>query len=400
MCDELERLNREIERLLQSSTMEGSSLNSESLHPSASDSWDVVTASGNESQGSLVKAALSSGALMVFESSEWRQEDPRASEFFRTEVKSGTEEGSLRPVALDTESNMENTSLALDDRGEQSNEEEQKTVKPTSKEFKKTWGFRRTTIAKREGLGDTDMDVAEQQPSPQQQSLALRRSGRQPKRTERVEEFLTTVRRRGRKNLPTALEDLSEPTSCHVTDIETASEGSVESLTEIKPASQKCHPKDSKGQSAQKGRSTKEQEEEEEEGTSDSDSDGLTLKELQNRLRKKRVEQKPLELTLKELQNRLRGRLPPQSAAASVDVQAGSLVKAEAAVKQEPKNTEDIQDGDQEVAAEEVAEEVQVKEEPRVPSSGGAEGAIKSKSESEGYDPSALYCICQQPHNN
>ncbi|XP_015265819.1 PREDICTED: death-inducer obliterator 1 [Gekko japonicus] len=320
-----------------------------------------------------------------------------------SEVKSGTEEGSLKPVALDTESNMENTSLAaLDDKGEQGNEEEQKTVKPTSKEFKKTWGFRRTTIAKREGLGDTDMDVAEQQPSPQQQSLALRRSGRQPKRTERVEEFLTTVRRRGRKNLPAALEDLSEPTSCQVTDIETASEGSVESLTEIKPASQKCHSKDSKGQSAQKGRSTKEEEEEEEEeGTSDSDSDGLTLKELQNRLRKKRVEQKPLELTLKELQNRLRGRQPPRSAAAApIDAQAGSQVKGEAAVKQEPKNTEDIQGRDQDVATEEVAEEVQVKEEPPAQSGGGAEGSLKSKSESEGYDPSALYCICQQPHNN
>ncbi|XP_060086625.1 death-inducer obliterator 1 isoform X2 [Heteronotia binoei] len=440
MCDELEILNREIERLLQSCTVEESSLNSESLHPSTSDSWDVVTASGNESQGSLVKAALSSGALMVFESSEWHQEDPCASDFPRTasavgamlsvsdflqpssnsslglgrttgkipatsvsEVKSGAEEGNLKPVVLESESNMENVSFALDDKGEQSNEDEQKTVKPTSKEFKKTWGFRRTTIAKREGLGDAEMDVAEQQPSPQQ-SLALRRSGRQPKRTERVEEFLTTVRRRGRKNLPTALEDLSEPTSFHVTDVETASEGSVESLTEIKPASQKCSSKDGKGQLAQKGRSAKEQEEEEEdedeEGTSDSDSDGLTLKELQNRLRKKRVEQKPKELTLKDLQNRFRGKQPPQSAADAVDVQADSQVKLEAAVKQEPKNAENIQAGDQEVAAEEVAEEVQVKKEPPEQSSDGAGESVKSKSESEVYDPSTLYCICQQPHNN
>lgn len=282
----------------------------------------------------------------------------------------------------------------MDDKGEQSNEDEQKAVKPTSKEFKKTWGFRRTTIAKRESLGDADMDIAEQQPSPQQQqSLALRRSGRQPKRTERVEEFLTTVRRRGRKNLPAALEDLSEPTSCHVTDAETASEGSVESLTEIKPASQKCRSKDSRGQSAQKGRSTKEQEGEEEEGTSDSDSDGLTLKELQNRLRKKHVEQKPTEQTLKELQNCLRGKQPPQSDAGRVDVPAGSRIEPEAAVKQEP----NIQAGDQEVAAEEVVEEVHVKKEQ---SSDRAEEPVKSKSESEVYDPSTLYCICQQPHNN
>ncbi|XP_048354398.1 death-inducer obliterator 1 isoform X2 [Sphaerodactylus townsendi] len=301
---------------------------------------------------------------------------------------------------------MENTSLASDDKDEQSNEDEQKSVKPTSKEFKKTWGFRRTTIAKREGLGEGDMDAAEQQPSPQQQSLALRRSGRQPKRTERVEEFLTTVRRRGRRTLPAALEDLNEPTSCQVTDIETASEGSVESLTEIKSASQKRRSKDSKSQSAQKGRSTKEEEEEEEEeegeeeGTSDSDSDGLTLKELQNRLRKKQVEHKPTELTLKELQNRLRRKLPPQSAADQTDVQAGSQVKPETAVKQEPEITEAIQAGDQGVAAEEVTKEGQVKSEPLEQSGSEAEESRKSKSESEVYDPSALYCICQQPHNN
>nr|XP_056700475.1 death-inducer obliterator 1 [Euleptes europaea] len=431
MCDELEILNREIARLLQSNSMEESSLNSESLHPSTSDSWDVVTASGNESQGSLVKAALSSGALMVLESSERRREDPCASDFPRAasvvgimlsdssfglrrttekipatsnavpEVKSGTEEGSLKSVALAAESNMENSSFALDDKGEQSNEDDQKTVKPTSKEFKKTWGFRRTTIAKREGLGDADMDVAEQQPSPQQQSLALRRSGRQPKRTERVEEFLTTVRRRGRKNLPSALEDLSEPTSCHVTDIETASEGSVESLSEIKTASQKRRSKDSKGQSAQKGKSTKEEEEEEEEeDTSDSDSDGLTLKELQNRLRKKHVEQKATALTLKELQNRLRRKQPPQSATDQVDIQAGNQVKPETAVKQDPETAENIQAGDQVVVAEEVAEEVEVKKEPPVQSGDEAEESVKSKSESEVYDPSTLYCICQQPHNN
>ncbi|XP_054835335.1 death-inducer obliterator 1 isoform X2 [Eublepharis macularius] len=443
MCDELEILNREIERLLQSSTVEESSLNSESLRPSTSDSWNVVTASGNESQSSLVKAAASSGALMVLESSEWCREDHFASDFPRSasavgimlsdcdalrlsgdsssdlsritekiptisnavsEVKSGAEEGSLKSVALDTASNMENASFVLDDKGEQSNEDEQKTVKPTSKEFRKTWGFRRTTIAKREGLGDADMDIAEQQPSPQQQSLALRRSGRQPKRTERVEEFLTTVRRRGRKNLPTALEDLSEPTSCHVTDIETASEGSVESLTEIKTTSQKCRSKDSKGQSAQKGRSTKEQEEEEEEeeeDTSDSDSDGLTLKELQNRLRKKRVEQKPTELTLKDLQNRLRKKQPPPNPTDQVDVPVGNQIKAELAVKQEePEKTDDVQTGDQVAASEEVTEVVQVKKEPPVQSGDEGQTSIKSKTDSEIYDPSTLYCICQQPHNN
>lgn len=292
----------------------------------------------------------------------------------------------------------------MDDKGEQSNEDEQKSIKPTSKEFKKTWGFRRTTIAKREGLGDVDMDVVEQ-PSPQQQSLALRRSGRQPKRTERVEEFLTTVRRRGRKNLPAALEDMSEPASCHVTDIETASEGSVESTSDTKTVSQKCHSKDSKGQSGQKCRMAKHEDEEDDddevEETSDSDSDGLTLKELQNRLRKKRVEQKPTELTLKELQNRLRKKHPEQNPTETVDVQSGNQIKPETSVKQELESTDNTQSGDQ-VAISKEAEAIQLKKEmkPTMQPSDESEDSIKSKSEAEVYDPSTLYCICQQPHNN
>nr|XP_028591236.1 death-inducer obliterator 1 isoform X2 [Podarcis muralis] len=444
MCDELELLNREIGRLLQSSIVEGSSLNSESLQPSSSDSWDVATASSSETQGSLVKAAKPSAALLVSESTGWHQDELCASDFPRTactvglvlsdlllpssdssfglsqegekilassnamsgvtfgnSVTTGVKEENLESLALDSESNMETRSLALDDKSEQSNDE-QKTIKPTSKEFKKTWGFRRTTIAKREGVGDAEMDITEQ-PSPQQQSLALRRSGRQPKRTERVEEFLTTVRRRGRKNLPTALEDLSEPASCHVTDIETASEGSVESMSDVKAMSQKCHSKDIKGQPAGKGRATKEHDyEEREEDSSDSDSDGLTLKELQNRLRKKCVEQKPTELTLKELQNRLRKKHQEQNPTETVDVQAGNQIKTEIAVKQEPESIGNTEAGDQGTVPKEMSEAVQVKKEGRSPAHTGdePEESKKRKSESEVYDPSTLYCICQQPHNN
>uniref|UniRef100_A0A8D0HE17 PHD-type domain-containing protein n=1 Tax=Sphenodon punctatus TaxID=8508 RepID=A0A8D0HE17_SPHPU len=292
----------------------------------------------------------------------------------------------------------------LDDKGEQSNEEEQKTIKPTSKEFKKTWGFRRTTIAKREGLGDADVDTSEQplQQQQQPQSLSLRRSRRQPKRTERVEEFLTTVRRRGRKNVPLTLEDSSEPASCPVTDVETASEGSVESTPDIKTGTQKSDSKDNRDQSVRRGRSAKEHDDD----TSDSDSDGLTLKELQNRLRNKRVEQKPPEITLKDLQNRLRKKQQDQNPAESVDVQAGNQVKTELSIKQEPETADSTEVGSQVVVSEDHTGEVQVKKEIK-PFLGtkeikdeGPEQPTKSKSESEVYDPSTLYCICRQPHNN
>ncbi|XP_029141811.1 death-inducer obliterator 1 [Protobothrops mucrosquamatus] len=447
MCDELEILNREIERLLQSGIVERSSLSSESLQTSTSDSWDVVTASSSGPQGSLVKAAVSSGALLVSESSGWHPDDHYSSGFSRiasvvgimlndsdlllpscdsslglsgqeelipatsnavSEVNfwnsniSTMEEDNLESVTLESQSNMENSSLAADDKDEQSNEDEPKTVKPTSKEFRKTWGFRRTTIAKREGLGDAEMDIAEQA-SPQQQNLAPRRSGRQPKRTERVEEFLTTVRRRGRKNLPAALEDFNEPASCHVTDVESASEGSVDSMPDIKNVPQKNRSNDSKGQPTRKGRSAKEHDEEDdEEDTSDSDSDGLTLKELQNRLRKKQVEEKPSELTLKEIQNQLRKKHQEQIPAEAADVQTSSQIKHEMTVKQEPGTTDNAEAGEQGSVSKETSEAGQIKKEIKCASQiiDELEECTKGKSEAEVYDPSTLYCICQQPHNN
>ncbi|GAB1287323.1 Death-inducer obliterator 1 [Apodemus speciosus] len=275
----------------------------------------------------------------------------------------------------------------MDDKGHLSNEEAPKAIKPTSKEFRKTWGFRRTTIAKREGAGDTEVDPIEQQP--QQHSLSLRRSGRQPKRTERVEEFLTTVRRRGRKTVPVSLEDSSEPTSSTVTDVETASEGSVESSSEIRSGP----PPDSLGKE-HPASSEKAKGGDEEEDTSDSDSDGLTLKELQNRLRRKR-EQEPVERSLRGIQNRLRKKRREEDPAETGSSQIGSAEEDIPLCKQEPEasqgpvsqsekdDRENQSDGKTQGSKEENPRE-----------------AGKPKPECEVYDPNALYCICRQPHNN
>uniref|UniRef100_A0A8C5JDA3 Death inducer-obliterator 1 n=1 Tax=Junco hyemalis TaxID=40217 RepID=A0A8C5JDA3_JUNHY len=297
----------------------------------------------------------------------------------------------------------------MDDKGEQSNEEEQKSVKPTSKEFRKTWGFRRTTIAKRECAGDADVDCSEQQPQ-QQQGTNLRRSGRQPKRTERVEEFLTTVRRRGRRSVPTTLEDSSEAASGPATDAETASEDSVESTPDTKPVTRRICTRSCKEQKSPKSRPTKEEEEEDEEeeeedATSDSDSDGLTLKELQNRLRKKRVEQKP-QLVLKDVQNHLRKRNSGKDPAKAGDVTPEKQDESELPIKQEPETADSTEIASQVVVSEEDTEdlEVQKEEKPALGAKGASdeepEEQPKSKSESEIYDPNALYCICRQPHNN
>lgn len=47
MCDQLEILNREIERLLQNSSVEEGTLNSDCLQPSVTDSLDIITDSDN-----------------------------------------------------------------------------------------------------------------------------------------------------------------------------------------------------------------------------------------------------------------------------------------------------------------------------------------------------------------
>lgn len=278
----------------------------------------------------------------------------------------------------------------MDEKGDPSGEDAPKAIKPTSKEFRKTWGFRRTTIAKREGAGDVEMDALDPLPR-QQQSPSLRRSGRQPKRTERVEEFLTTVRRRGRRGTPVSLEDSAEPASCPVTDAESASEGSVESTSDGKsgPRSGSTGAKERKASSAKaRGRG-------DEDDTSDSDSDGLTLKELQNRLRRKR-EQEPTDRPPKGVQSRLRKKHREEDPVETMDVEAGDAVEGSLPVPQEP-------EADLGAASQAAKMDRESQLEGRAAPGGNAEepgDAVRHKPECEVYDPNALYCLCRQPHNN
>ncbi|NIG58834.1 death-inducer obliterator 1 [Pontoporia blainvillei] len=278
----------------------------------------------------------------------------------------------------------------MDEKGDPSGEDAPKAIKPTSKEFRKTWGFRRTTIAKREGAGDVEVDALEPLPR-QQQSPSLRRSGRQPKRTERVEEFLTTVRRRGRRGTPVSLEDSAEPASCPVTDAESASEGSVESTSDGKsgPRSGSTGAKERTASSAKaRGRG-------DEDDTSDSDSDGLTLKELQNRLRRKR-EQEPTDRPPKGIPNRLRKKHREEDPVETMDVEAGDTVEGSLPVPQEP-------EADLGAASQVAKMDRESQLEGRAAPGGNAEepgDAVRHKPECEVYDPNALYCLCRQPHNN
>ncbi|XP_071377334.1 death-inducer obliterator 1 [Centroberyx affinis] len=99
-------------------------------------------------------------------------------------------------------------------------------------EVKKTWGFRQTTIAKREMPGETTTDS-------QENRCPVRRSGRQSKRTDKLEEFLSTTKRGSRKSAPPSLES-GDPPSQTPTDAETASEASFDGNTDTKAVDDKA----------------------------------------------------------------------------------------------------------------------------------------------------------------
>lgn len=109
-------------------------------------------------------------------------------------------------------------------------------------EVKKTWGFRRSTVAKRE------MPVEAATDSPESR-CPVRRSGRQPKRTDKLEEFLLTAKRATRKGAPPGL-DSGDPPSQTPTDAETASEASFDGNADSKTPEDKVESPERKTRSS------------------------------------------------------------------------------------------------------------------------------------------------------
>ncbi|XP_037626055.1 death-inducer obliterator 1 isoform X3 [Sebastes umbrosus] len=109
-------------------------------------------------------------------------------------------------------------------------EEPDKSSKANS-EVKKTWSFRRSTVAKR------DMPV-EAATDSHDTRYPVRRSGRQPKRTNKLEEFLSTAKRVTRRSAPPSLES-GDPPSQTPTDAETASEASFDGNADAKTVEDK-----------------------------------------------------------------------------------------------------------------------------------------------------------------
>ncbi|XP_051956914.1 death-inducer obliterator 1-like isoform X3 [Xyrauchen texanus] len=261
-----------------------------------------------------------------------------------------------------------------------------------SREFKKTWGFRRTTIAKREFPGEM---VAE---SPEGKSAPVRRSGRQAKRTDKLEEFLVTVKRgrgTGRRSCPSRFEG-GDPPSQTPTDAETASEASFDGNAEAKTEEQKVTSpgkrKRGRGRRAVKRKAggdsdsddgsseneeeagfevTKESQEHVETGASVEDGKVEELKDEEQAIDVKKEDDGEEEMCKKSNEkspNESISRRP--SRAISKDNKRDTNPKAEAKICEE--------DDDDELSS---------------------SSSSSSESDSDGYDPNALYCICRQKHN-
>ncbi|XP_043107441.1 death-inducer obliterator 1 isoform X4 [Puntigrus tetrazona] len=275
-------------------------------------------------------------------------------------------------------------------------EDPDKSAKP-SREFKKTWGFRRTTIAKRETPGEMAAETPEGKGAP------VRRSGRQAKRTDKLEEFLVTVKRgrgTGRRSCPSRLEG-GDPPSQTPTDAETASEASFDGNADAKTEEQKVaspekkkrgrgrsrravKPKagsvsdDGSSENEEKAVSevTTETQENIETAGSAGDAKHVDAKEEQAKdvVMKDEEGEEECDKNKERTSNESINRRPTR--AVCKDSKRDTKPKAGAKLRNDKKEEDDEEDDDDD-----------------------DEESSSSESDSDGYDPNALYCICRQKHN-
>lgn len=240
--------------------------------------------------------------------------------------------------------------------------------------LRKTWGFRRTTIAKRDMTGET-AGVTESSGAP------VRRSGRQAKRTDKLEEFLVTVKRgRGaaRRSAPAHLESGDPPS-------ETASEASFDGNTEPKVSESKAPSPVRRTRGRGRARATPKPKADLAGSASDDDSS------------------EDEENAMKESEEKLE----------TETVAEGAMMEE---AKTEPKQ-EELETQDEETSKDEVPTNTRPSRSPlklgpkrdAKPKAGACKekddddedsaSSSSSESDNDGYDPNALYCICRQKHN-
>lgn len=240
--------------------------------------------------------------------------------------------------------------------------------------LKKTWGFRRTTIAKRDMAGET-AGITDSPGAP------VRRSGRQAKRTDKLEEFLVTVKRgRGavRRSAPAYLESGDPPS-------DSASEASLDRNTECKMTESTTSPvRRTRGRG--RGRASPKAITDMVDSASDEDSsenEEGTLKETQ--------EQHEIETGVEDA----------TKGEAIKEMQQEELQKDDDETNKEevPANTRPLRSPLKSGTKRETKPKASAGKEKDVDEEEDDESSSSSESDNDGYDPNALYCICRQKHN-
>ncbi|XP_062897092.1 death-inducer obliterator 1-like isoform X2 [Mobula hypostoma] len=270
---------------------------------------------------------------------------------------------------------MDPTEAIEESKEDENKDNPPKIIHPTSKEFKKTWGFRQTTIAKRENAVDAENSDTTPSENSEQLTPSLRRSRRQTQRSARVQEFISAAQKRYRRM--TDLEG-GELTSIATSEAGAGSDGSAE--TEEKGIG-------SLELGSSNAEATNEEVNSDEDNSTNSDSDELTLKELQNQLRKRRCQEQSdsLQNTQKDQEK--------STEATKVRKESKSFGTAKA-------KKQII------IPAKKSAKSGTVPKEKESVSQSGAKSEIEDDESSvtqsdSGYnDPDKLYCICRQPHSN
>ncbi|KAI1892800.1 hypothetical protein AGOR_G00137250 [Albula goreensis] len=255
-------------------------------------------------------------------------------------------------------------------------EEPVKAVRPTSKEFTKTWRFRSTTIAQR-AVGDVNRQ--------DRGSARSRRGGRRCS-GKAAEELSAPKFVQGGKRNTTACLESSETPSQSPSDSESASEASFDSIPGLSAMEESADNKQplerTQPTSVPAGDAT---------SSDQGDSDELTLKELQDLLRKRRS--KTLARPDQDADP-----LPKEAEEKGLSLPAAikSFERYSSGTPPEGTNQDSMSSyktprssvGGKKVLDSEGEEKAMDEEEP------------PDKSESKGHDSNALYCICQQKHNN
>lgn len=238
-------------------------------------------------------------------------------------------------------------------------------------ELKKTWGFRRTTIAKRDMAGET-AGIAESPGAP------VRRSGRQAKRTDKLEEFLVTVKRgRGalRRSAPAHLESGDPPS-------ETASEASFDGNSEPKMTENSSPSPVRRTRGRGRGRATTKARTGMADSASDDDSSENEEKDTDEAHEKLETEDDAEDAKKEEVINELKQEeLEKQDEETCMEEVPANTRPSRSPLKSGSKREAKLKAG----ACDEEDEE--------------SSSSSSSESDNDGYDPNALYCICRQKHN-